>query len=118
MISIEKLAEAAINRDALLLRGLTQELLNDCPRLANFQRPDAVDFRTLAAAASLLELFAERLHQEPPEWTREIGPLPEPMYLLEAAATMKRLRELCEQQTPEALGKRGFYAPPNFLESA
>lgn len=118
MISIEQLAEAAINRDALLLRSLTQEFLNERPRLADLRRPVAVDFRTLAAAASLLELFAERLHEEPPEWTREIGPLPEPMYLLQAAETMKRLRELCEQEAPEALGKRGFYAPPNFLESA
>jgi hypothetical protein len=42
--------------------------------------------------------------------------LPEPIFLLEAAARMKRLRALCETQSPEPLRKRGFYAPPNFLE--
>lgn len=118
MIKIEQLAKAAINRDALLLRSLTQDLLSQCPTLANVPRPVAVDFQTLAAAASLVELFAERLHQQAPDWTREIGPLPEPMYLLQAATTMKNLRELCEQQSPDPLSKRRFYAPPNFLESA
>jgi hypothetical protein len=118
MVRIEELAKAAINQDARALRSLTQDLLRERPRLKDFPRPVATDFRTLAAAASLIELFAERLHQEPPAWTREIGALPEPIYLVKAASTMKRLRILCELEAPEPLRKRGFYAPPNFLESA
>src|ERR1700681_4567278 len=117
VVRIEELAEAAINQDALSLRSLTQDLLRERPTLKDFPRPVAVDFKTLAAAAALIELFAERLHQEPPTWTREIGALPEPIYLVKAAATMKHLRTLCELQAPEPLRKRGFYAPPNFLES-
>ena len=70
VVRIEQLAEAAINQDALSLRSLTQDLLRERPRLKNFPRPRAVDFKTLAAAAALIELFAERLHQEPPAWTR------------------------------------------------
>jgi hypothetical protein len=118
MVRIEQLAEAAINQDALSLRSLTQDLLRERPILKDYPRPTAGDFKTLAAAAALIELFAERLHQEPPTWTREIGALPEPIYLVKAAATMKRLRTLCEFEAPEPLRKRGFYAPPNFLESA
>lgn len=118
MVKIEQLAKAALEQDALLLRSLTQDLLRERPQLKDFPRPEAVDSRTLAAAAALLELFAERLDQEPPAWTREIGALSEPIYLLKAAATMKRLRTLCELQSPEPLRKRGFYAPPNFLETA
>ena len=117
MVRIEQLAEAAINRDALSLRSLTQDWLRECPELKDVPRPTSVDFKTLAAAAALIELFAERLHQEPPPWTHEIGPLPEPIYLLKAAATMKHLRTLCELQAPEPLRRRGLYAPPNFLES-
>jgi hypothetical protein len=118
MVRIEQLAEAAINQDALSLRGLTQDLWRERPTLKDFPRPTAGDFKTLAAAAALIELFAERLHQEPPPWAQEIGRLPEPMYLVKAASTMKYLRALCELQSPEPLRKRGFYAPPNFLESA
>jgi hypothetical protein len=76
------------------------------------------DSRLLAAAASLVELLALRLRQTPPPWTKDVGALPEPVYLLKAATSMKRLRELCEAESPEPLRKRGFYAPPNFLEFA
>ena len=118
MIKIEELAEAAINQDSLLLRSLTQDFLEERPDLSACPRPRTSDLKILAAAASLIELLAQRLHQEPPRWTDEIGALPEPIHLVKAAATMKRLRVLCELEAPEPLRKRGFYAPPNFLESA
>jgi hypothetical protein len=63
-----------------------------------------------------VELFALRLHQPPPQLTIDVGSLPEPIYLLKAAESMKRLRVLCETESPEPLRKLGFYAPPNFLE--
>ena len=118
MIRIEELAEAAIDQDALLLRSLTQDFLRERPRLADIPRPDAADSQTIAAAASLIELLAERSNQEPPSWTKDVGALPQPVHLVKSAATMKHLRALCEQHSPEPLRKRGFYAPPNFLESA
>ncbi len=118
MISIKQLAEAAIGGNALLLRSLTQDLLRERPKLRDVPKPRDIDFTTLAAAASLMELLAERLQQEPPAWTQEVGALPEPIHLLKSAAKMKHLRALCEQQAPQPLRKRGFYAPPNFLESA
>ena len=116
MVTIEQLAEAALKGESLLLRSLTQDLLRDQPNLSEHSKPQTNDSRLLAAAASLMELFALRLGQTPPQWTKEIGALPEPIYLLKAAASMNRLRELCETQSPEPLRKRGFYAPPNFLE--
>jgi len=116
MVRIEALAEAALRRESLKLRSLTQDLLRENPCLPEMPRPDTSDPRLLAAAASLVELFAQRLHQDPPPWTSSVAPLPEPMHLLEAAASLKRLRALCETQSPGPLRKRGFYAPPNFLE--
>jgi hypothetical protein len=118
MVKIEQLAEAALRSDSLLLRGLTQDLLREKPQLKDCPRPQTDDPRLLAAAASLLELFALRLHQSAPPWTKEVGALPEPIFLVKAASNMKRLRVLCETQSPEPLRKRGFYAPPNFLEFA
>ena len=118
MATIEQLAEAALNGESLLLRSLTQDLLQENPSMSELPRPLTNDSSLLAAAASLVELFATRLHQHPPSWTQEIGALPEPVYLVKAASSMRRLRELCETQSPEPLRKRGFYAPPNFLEFA
>ena len=118
MVAIEQLAEAALKGDGLLLRSLVQDLLRDKPQLSEYPPPKTDDARLLAAAASLVELLAQRLYQPPPSWTKTVGALPEPIFLVKAAATMKRLRVLCETESPEPLRKRGFYAPPNFLEFA
>jgi hypothetical protein len=116
MIQIEALAEAAIQGDSLRLRSMVQDLFQESPCLANIEKPDTTNPQVLAVAAALLELFAERMHQPAPMWTKEVGPLPEPVYLLKSAATMKRLRQLCETAAPESLRKRQLYAPPNYLE--
>jgi hypothetical protein len=85
---------------------------------SSLPRPATNDIRLLAIAASLAELLAERQNQSPPVWTREIGALKEPFFLLQSAENMKRLRVLCETQAPEPMRKRHLYAPPNFLEFA
>jgi hypothetical protein len=115
---VELLAEAALAGESLLLRSLTQDFLRECPNLREYPKPETSDTRILAAAASLLELFAFRRGQAPPGWTKDVGALQEPVYLIRAAASMKNLRVLCETEAPEPLRKRGFYATPNFLEFA
>lgn len=118
MVTIEQLAEAALSRENLLLRSLWQEFVRQQPRLADLPRPSTSDARLLAAAASLAELLAVRLNQDPPPWCQGIGSLSEPMFLVRSAATMPRLRDHCLRDSPEPLRKRGFFAPPNFLEFA
>jgi hypothetical protein len=118
VVTLEQLAEAALNKESLLLRNLTQDLLRENPKLSECPKPQTKDSRILAAAASLVELLALRLRQAPPNWTKDVGALSEPVYLLKAAETRKHLRALCETEAPEPLRKRGFYAPPNFLEVA
>ena len=118
MVRIEQLAAAALSGDSMQTRSLTQEFFREAPHLPDIPKPAIADKQLLAATASLLELFAERTNQLAPAWTAEVGPLSEPVFLLKAAATMKRLRRLCEAESPEPLKKRGFYAPPNYLEFA
>jgi len=118
MVMLEQLAQAALNRDGLQLRSLTQDWLGENTLMSETPRPSTDDARILTTAAALIEMFAQRRQQEPPAWVEEVGPLPEPLFLLESAESMKRLRELCETQSPEPLRKRRLYAPPNFLEFA
>lgn len=118
MVKIEQLATAALQGDSLGLRSLYQDMALEKRPLSECPRPQTDDLYVLAVAASLIELLAERLQQSPPSWAQEVGPLPKPMHLLASASTMKRLRILCETESPEPLRKRGLYAPPNFLESA
>jgi hypothetical protein len=113
---IEQLAQAALARDNLRLRSLAQDLLRSKTPLSQLARPSSRDPRVLAVSASLAELLAARQGQTPPAWTKEIGALNQPFFLVESAARMKRLRALCETQSPEPMRKRRLYAPPNFLQ--
>ena len=115
---IEQLAPAALARDHLRLRSLVQDIVRANMNFSLLPKPAILDPRLLAVTASLVELLAARQNQVPPAWTKEIGPLNEPFFMLESALTMKRLRTLCETQSPEPMRKRLLYAPPHFLEFA
>jgi len=116
--TIEQLAHAALQREGLRVRSLAQDLLRETDSYQDFPRPATNDLSTLVMAAALVELLAIRQNQRPPAWVHEIGAMPEPFFLLEMASHMKRLRTLCETQSPEPLRKRKLYAPPNFLPFA
>lgn len=118
MEPIEQLAQAALERDHLKLRSLVQDFVRSKTDFGKLARPSTTDARLLVISAALTELLALRNNQTPPAWTKEIGALNEPFFLLESAATMKRLRTLCETQSPEPMRKRLLYAPPHFLEFA
>jgi hypothetical protein len=118
MEQIEQLAQAALERDHLKLRSLVQDLTREKIDWSNLPRPSTNDPRLLVVSAALVELLALRDNQTPPVWTKDVGSLKEPFFLLESAAGMKRLRTLCETQSPEPMRKRLLFAPPHFLEFA
>ena len=115
---IEQLAQAALERDHLKLRSQVQDLTREKTDWSKIARPSTEDTRLLIVSAALAELLASRNGQAAPAWTKEVGPLNEPFFLLESATRMKRLRVLCETQSPEPMRKRLLYAPPHFLEFA
>ncbi len=115
---IDELANALLNADNLRLRSLLQDALIEFPEICKWPTPVSCDPRVMAAAAALTELCALRHGQSAPAWTAAVEPLLEPMFVVKSASTMKRLRKLCETESPLPLRKRGFYAPPNFLEFA
>ena len=118
MDQIEQLAQAALERDHLKLRSLVQDFVREKIDWSSPPHPSTSDPRLLVVSAALVELLALRNDQTPPAWTKAIGSLKEPFFMLESAAGMKRLRILCETQSPEPMRKRLLYAPPHFLEFA
>jgi len=118
MEQLEQLAQAALERDHLKLRSLVQDFSRAKLDYGKLPRPSTTDSRVLVISAALVELLAQRNNQTPPVWTKEIGALNEPFFLLNSAATMTHLRTLCETQSPEPMIKRMLYAPPHFLEFA
>lgn len=118
MVTIEQIAAAALHTDNLLTRTLAQEFLRSQPVLADIPQPETDDPVLLAVTAALLELFSLRTHQPAPAWTRQVGPVEQPLYLLKSAAHMRRLRALCHDAAPEPLRRRRLYAPPDYLAFA
>lgn len=118
MVRLEQLAEAALTGDALGLRALAQDWLAENPRIGDCTPPTSNDADVVATAAGLVELLALRGHQSPPPWTAQIGSVRNPIFLVRAARTMRRLREACEKESPLPLRQRGLYAPADFLSFA
>ena len=118
MSAIDDLADAALSGDALLLRSITQDWLRGILQFSDIPAPLSRDQSRRAVAAGLVEMFAERAGQLPPPWTRDIHAALEPLFLLREARTMKRLRMLCEQESPIPLRHRRIYVPPDFLTFA
>jgi hypothetical protein len=118
MITVDTLAQAAIQRDALAVRSAAQDLLHTYPRIEDIPFPASLDLRLQIVAAALTELLAERTHQQPPPWTANLGMLDEPFHLLASAIRMPRLRATCERESPEPLRRRKLYAPADYLTFA
>lgn len=82
MERIEQLAQAALDRDHLKLRSFVQDVTREKVDWGNIQHPSTNDARLLVVSAALVELLAQRNHQLPPAWTKEIGALKEPFFYL------------------------------------
>jgi len=69
----------------------------------------------LAGLAALLDFFAQRTGQPAPAWASAISGLPAARFLLRSAATPKRLRRMCEEESPGPLKRRNLFAPADYL---
>ena len=115
--NLKKVAQYALFSDDFKLGLLVEDFLRSNPILTNVSRPDTADERTLAVAASLIELFAIRLNQKPPKWTVEIGALEHEFFIQSDTETSHWLRELCLVESPEPLRRRNIFATKNFLRA-
>lgn len=118
MVNLNDLARTALSGDALQLRSLVQDFLNENPTLSQAPMPSTSREEELIVAAALIELFAQRRDQAPPAWSANVGGMAEPRFLLRSAATMPRLRRMCQDESPAPLRKRNLFAPATFLQFA
>ncbi len=118
MEMIEQIVNAALAQESLQLRSLIQQFSRSNPNFGQLPMVATDDPTKFALAAAIVELLAQQANQEPPLWTMQAQALAEPMFLLKSVAKMKHLRQLCMEESPLPLKKRGFYAPPNYLSFA
>lgn len=117
-MDLRDLVNALVRRDALAAREWVQDALADELDWSAIQEPAGLDPTERAVAAGVVELLADRSHQEPPRWTAEVPAAPSQLFLVRAAESMPRLRRSCLEDGPWSLRRRGVLAPPDFLTSA
>src|ERR1041385_4028190 len=81
----EGIAVQILARNPLEVRSLMQDYLRQGAPLRLEHSPTSDDPRVRAVAAGIAELIAARTTQPAPAWANEIGGLPMPLYLVDAA---------------------------------
>lgn len=117
-MDLRDLVKAVLGYDTLSARQWLADAERAGFRWADVPAPKGLDPTASALAAGITELMASRLGQVPPAWTSKVPAAPERIFLVRAAASMRRLRETCEREGPEPLRRRGLLAPPEFLTIA
>jgi len=117
-MDLRDLVRALLSFDALFARQWVADSLRGGFVWASVPEPAGLDAVGLGVAAGIAELLAARAGQAPPAWASGVAVAPTPVCLVKAARTMPRLRQLCEQEGPEPLRRRGILAPPEFLTVA
>jgi hypothetical protein len=117
-MDLRDLLQALLSFDTLAARQWVTDSLRQGFMWTSIPAPADLDPVGLGVAAGVAELLAARAGQAPPPWARAVQAAPMPVYLVKAARTMPRLRQLCEQEGPEPLRRRGILAPPEFLKVA
>jgi hypothetical protein len=114
-VELEDLVQALLHFDGLSARQWLADAARSGLVWSEVPAPAGLDATARAVAAGVAELLASRAGQSPPRWAAAIPPAPRSLFLVRAAATMPRLRALCEKEGPEPLRRRGLLAPPDFL---
>jgi hypothetical protein len=117
-MELRDLVRALLGFDALAVRQWLADAQRSGLVWTEVPAPVGLDATELATAAGVVELLAARIGQSPPDWTASVPPAPQRLFLVRAAASMPRLRSLCEREGPEPLRRRGLLAPPEFLSIA
>ena len=77
--------------------------------------PDFSYVRARAVYASLVELLAWRNGDDPPAWTRDVGPAPAPVFLVREAKHSPFFLRLT-LMTPACMAERNVFAMPDYMD--
>ncbi len=117
-MDLRDLVAALLSREALRARQWVADAERAGFDWTRAAEPRGLDALGLAVAAAVVEMMAERRSRPSPSWTSSVPAAPQPLFLVQAAESLPRLRRLCEQEGPEPLRRRGLLAPPDFLTAA
>lgn len=100
-MDLRDLVRAVLRYDTLTARQWLADAERAGFRWADVPVPQGLDPTASALVAGITELMASRSGQASPAWTSQVPAAPERVFLVRAAATMPRLRDVCEREGPE-----------------
>lgn len=117
-MDIRDLVRALLNYEPLAARQWVLDFSTSAGRWSDVEPPVDANAEELSLAAALVEMMAARAGELSPSWTSEVKAGPRAVFLVKSAERMPRLRSICQEQGPEPLRRRQFFAPPDFLTYA
>ena len=111
------LARRLLKEDRGAIIGQYVMNLFELPSFHDVPKPQGATQEELAVCAALLELFAVRRGEAPPEWTAKVGGVMPPRFLMSGyEREFPSLGERWKKESPEPLKRRNLWAPAEFLE--
>ena len=111
------LARKILKEDRSAIIGQYAMNVYALPSLRAVHRPKDATSEELAVCAALLELFASRRGEPPPDWTADVGGIMPPRFLMGGyEREFPSLGERWQKESPEPLKRRNLWASAEFLE--
>lgn len=117
-MDLPEFISAVLSGDLLRARQWVADMRRDNVRWESIGFPEEMDRRSLAVAAALLELFANRAGATPPPWTHTVGALDDLVVLDPGLETMSRSFAYAKEHGPVSLLSRNLIALPDLLNVA
>jgi hypothetical protein len=115
--TIDDLARALLADRSAIVGQYTMNLWAENGDFSELIEPQDATYEVLVVSAAILELFAARRKQSPPEWTKAIGGLDTPRFLMGGyEKRYPRRAERWLRESPDPLKKRNLFASAEFLE--
>ena len=116
-MNVSDLTDSLFQDDLLAARQWVKDARSQSLRFATLPPPAGLDDARYAAAAGLVELFAKRNGEQPPEWAVQAPAAPRDVWLDKGLLAVPSLKAHAERHAPEALRRRRLFALPDFLST-
>lgn len=117
-MDLRELVNALLAGDLLTARQFVTDAGREDVVWEYVEQPHGLDERELCVAAGVVELLASRAGKAPPAWTKQVGPVHEPVVLDPGLEQMPRSFARAKSAGPEPLRRRNLIALPDFLDVA
>jgi len=117
-MNVPELVRSLLDGNLLAARQHVADAQREGVDWERLEQPRALNALEMSVAAGIVEMLASRSGARPPEWTKTVGAVNEPVVLDPGLEEMPRSFARAKAEGPEPLRKRNLIALPDFLNVA